>query len=1112
MKTKKFIAGAFLLLFGGISSYAQTNTDNYNSILPQVPYLSPEASSLGKYGIIPVGEYSGVPSIKIPIYTLKVGKDSLPLTLDYHASGIKVNQEATWVGLGWDLDVGGCINYIVSGSYDKDYSTNAKWDELNRFYQSQHAPAPGVTNGDNSVWGGIEENPHGTLTMGIMGDLEYGMCEPDIYQVNLLDKHLCFIIHPQTNQPYIIGNSKDILKIESTNSYCLNWIITTTDGTKYYFQQGAADIIRAKNDYTSTWHLSQIVYPGNNTGISVSYANTENSIIYMQPALSEREEDYSYNRTLLTYHSSSLAEPKYENGLKHFLSYEHYSLFVKYPEQIRTPLETVNFYKSGRDDIRGDSKKLDSIIVHRLSDGKVIKRISFTYAYFPWERTGGDYMKDTFNQTEDQYRYKRLKLLSIKVDDLEYRFEYNASSLPYKTSFSRDFWDYYNGQNNSSLLCTPLTSSTTNISGNRYADVNKVKSGMLEKIVYPTKGYSTFDFESNTFNDKNLECINANDANAFANSYETSYTAMDCQTTQIYRTQNFSLTKETGVSISFVVYSPTYKYHDLISASAQLIQLDGSKGKLYQIPVQLSGEDKNSYTFAETLTLPAGHYLLIATFPKELYTSSDNYRSICQIKASYKTKNDARSLYKGFSYGGGLRVKSIKNYDSNNQLLSEKIYTYNLVNGNTSGKLLLPIPTPKQEYRYCGGYTNDGASYSNRLDEWILKSISSGVCIPAITSLQSGSIGYSQVEVNDVSGALNNGSTVSYYRNEPAEHDFQYATEPHDIYLFCDGGNGDIINQVVLNNKRDTVKVSNWEYQRYSLTLQTLNARAVDMCPNVFDAPVFKGLKRFHIEVYPFYTYWNDLSGKHTLLYTNNKSEQTVNYQYNVNNHLPASIESSTSLSNIKERTDIYYPDVYPNDAVCKGMVNQNMIDYPIEIIQSKEKQNGRMTISRKKNNYAFNNYTYNLDNIMSAVGDSQYETICSYKYNIYNNVIEARTLDSIPITYLWSYVHQYPVMKIVGMCFDDVENILGNSTIQSLTDMSYPSEDLLMLMKGKLNNALTTVYHYDPLIGIKTVINPNGCRDSYQYDIYRRLEKEIDNNGKTIKEYIYHPLSSSNN
>ncbi|MES2063505.1 MAG: hypothetical protein V4456_16370 [Bacteroidota bacterium] len=62
--------------------------------------------------------FSGVPDISIPLYEIKSGDLSVPIMLSYHASGNKVNDMASWVGLGWSLSTGGEINRRVMGLPD----------------------------------------------------------------------------------------------------------------------------------------------------------------------------------------------------------------------------------------------------------------------------------------------------------------------------------------------------------------------------------------------------------------------------------------------------------------------------------------------------------------------------------------------------------------------------------------------------------------------------------------------------------------------------------------------------------------------------------------------------------------------------------------------------------------------------------------------------------------------------------------------------------------------------------------------------------------------------------------------------------------------------------
>jgi hypothetical protein len=77
--------------------------------------VSPTAASLGKFADIPVNYNNGLPQISIPITTVREAELQLPVTLQYHASGMKVEEVASWVGLNWTLSAGGVINRQVMG-------------------------------------------------------------------------------------------------------------------------------------------------------------------------------------------------------------------------------------------------------------------------------------------------------------------------------------------------------------------------------------------------------------------------------------------------------------------------------------------------------------------------------------------------------------------------------------------------------------------------------------------------------------------------------------------------------------------------------------------------------------------------------------------------------------------------------------------------------------------------------------------------------------------------------------------------------------------------------------------------------------------------------------
>jgi len=121
MKVKYLLPLLFLLV---TAASAQTPTQQLGNI-PNV--VSPQAFEFTKYGDVPVGLYTGVPEVNIPIYTINAAGLDLPISLSYHSNGIKVNEEASWVGLGWTLNAGGGIVQVVNeyddfGSYGSAYA------------------------------------------------------------------------------------------------------------------------------------------------------------------------------------------------------------------------------------------------------------------------------------------------------------------------------------------------------------------------------------------------------------------------------------------------------------------------------------------------------------------------------------------------------------------------------------------------------------------------------------------------------------------------------------------------------------------------------------------------------------------------------------------------------------------------------------------------------------------------------------------------------------------------------------------------------------------------------------------------------------------------------
>lgn len=113
---------AFIITFL-IAAY----TNVYAQLNPVWNVQSPEVANLGTYGQIPVSQFTGVPNISIPVYNIKVGKYSFPLSISYHLASVKPQNQGGCLGLGWNLMAGGYITRTVRGGiYDEQCDVNGK--------------------------------------------------------------------------------------------------------------------------------------------------------------------------------------------------------------------------------------------------------------------------------------------------------------------------------------------------------------------------------------------------------------------------------------------------------------------------------------------------------------------------------------------------------------------------------------------------------------------------------------------------------------------------------------------------------------------------------------------------------------------------------------------------------------------------------------------------------------------------------------------------------------------------------------------------------------------------------------------------------------------------
>ncbi|MBK9486949.1 MAG: hypothetical protein IPO01_17740 [Chitinophagaceae bacterium] len=85
------------------------------------PVIMPSPNSAALTNLISdnVDLYTGKTNVNLPLYTLKSGSISLPISLQANVNAHRVNEIGSWVGLGWNLNAGGVITRVMKNLPDE---------------------------------------------------------------------------------------------------------------------------------------------------------------------------------------------------------------------------------------------------------------------------------------------------------------------------------------------------------------------------------------------------------------------------------------------------------------------------------------------------------------------------------------------------------------------------------------------------------------------------------------------------------------------------------------------------------------------------------------------------------------------------------------------------------------------------------------------------------------------------------------------------------------------------------------------------------------------------------------------------------------------------------
>lgn len=554
MKRKLFYHLLIILIVSGTRIFAQSGNPSVFSMSAEYTKLiptSPEADAMAKYGVIPVTLYTGMPNVSIPIYDIKWGSLTFPISLSYNCNGLKPAEEASRVGMGWCLNANGVITRVVNGQVDES-SGARRFDSYPILYEFKNE----WNTADSIVKGKIDG-------------------EPDVYIFNVNGVTGKFIY---INNKIYFSSQQD-LKISRIGD---DFQIITEDGTIYDFAVKETTATHQINggfipSYTSAWLLSSITSKDKKDIITFGYT----SMPYQHSVVTTDSYTEKYNGS--------------PNPVSSSFSSNSMSASVTITKElvvIYFGANRVEFLQNStkRLDIQGvntDKRALSSICVYD-NQSSLIKKYNFTTGYF-----------DT---------NKKLKLSEVRqVDgnDLllnRYLFSYYDENSGFPTQLEKgiDRWGYYNGSPNTNLLSSAICPYYA--AGNRNPNFSTAKMGVLSSVTYPTGGTTSFVYEPNLYSDGTIQYIYTANSVGSPTFFNNSNNGSPVTTLQ-----NFSLNVGQVINISYSRDIPNFPSTGVKSfyPIIQIINLANDSCCLSRTISYYSLHD------AETLYLPKGNYRMI---------------------------------------------------------------------------------------------------------------------------------------------------------------------------------------------------------------------------------------------------------------------------------------------------------------------------------------------------------------------------------------------------------------------------------------------------------------------------------------------------------------------
>ncbi|WP_259014622.1 hypothetical protein [Emticicia fluvialis] len=461
----------------------------FEGLSSRLRLLPPNAAKTQEFGNVPINFSTGQLNYNLPIYQIQVDENlTIPIQLAYNNTGLKPQDVPTWVGNGWNLDVGGTIVQNVNGI--PDFGTNGlqqpdiRSEMLN--YLNGTVVEPTRYEYLNDVMNSVKDSQY------------------DLFSFNFLGRSGKFYFHADSiilmnKMPVKIAYASNSFTITDEKGYLFAFTLRKANFGTFYEGTALNPNGTPTNMNSATWYLTKITSPN---GVEVNFNYIED-ITYQTYAPS------------VSFSTGAVADPDCRNkgSYDKSVTYTDTNIGQYLLDNITWKGKTVDFQFFSRNDlidiVGTKAKGLSAILVYDEASLET-NRIGFNYGYIG--------INDRLQLNSVSFIENKTPFAAVQTTSFEY-FEKVGGDIPIPSlktpsgfrepNNSVDHWGYYNGKYNpnskvpdvdySQITTTPLTTETL---ANRRADNTYSKIGMLKRINYPTKGYTEIYYEPNMVNFK----------------------------------------------------------------------------------------------------------------------------------------------------------------------------------------------------------------------------------------------------------------------------------------------------------------------------------------------------------------------------------------------------------------------------------------------------------------------------------------------------------------------------------------------------------------------------------------------------------------------------------